>query len=42
MSNHVKYTLKPLSDNQCELEYYEWVDSGDLDELFTQDILDNC
>lgn len=42
MSNHVKYTLKPLSDNQYELEYYEWVDSGDLDELFTQDILDNC
>lgn len=36
---HVKYTFKTLGDNQCELEYYEWADEGDLDEPFTQDIL---
>lgn len=37
---HVKYTLTPLSDSQCELEYFEWVEDGDLEEPFTQDILE--
>lgn len=37
---HVKYTFTLIDENSCELEYYEWVDRGELEEPFTIDILE--
>lgn len=35
----VKYTYTPISDNESELEYYEWSESGHLHSPSMQEIM---
>ena len=36
---HVRYTFNPLPNNFCQVEYYEWVEKGNLTKPFTKKIL---
>jgi len=38
---HVKYTYKKLNENQTEMEYFEWMENGELKNPLTQNILEN-
>lgn len=37
---HVRYTHRELGGRSSELEYFEWVNEGDLEEPFTMEILE--
>jgi uncharacterized protein YndB with AHSA1/START domain len=39
-SYHVRYIFTPIDKNSCDFEYYEWVDEGELDDTFSQKVLE--
>lgn len=36
----VRYTFTPISDNETEVEYFEWSENGELAEPFGQEALE--
>lgn len=36
---HVRYTFRSINSNTIELEYFEWMEEGELEQPFTPDIL---
>ena len=36
---HVRYTYKYLDENKTEVEYFEWVDDGELENIAEIDVL---
>ncbi len=36
---HVQYTYRKVSDNQTEMEYFEWTKKGELSSPFTENII---
>lgn len=37
---HVRYTFTLTDEGYCDFEYYEWVDDGELDDTFSQSVLE--
>lgn len=36
---YVRYTFKPTKEGYCNFEYYEWVTKGQLDDTFSDKVL---